>query len=432
MKTYTQRHRDGVDPIGLIRDARKSGNLVEAQRLIHEAVRKADGKVSSVLADQMALLQMAGEHWEPARDIFLLIAAKFPDQANVWRNAAQCSEILGEYEAAKECYRKAVEAFASSPNKTDEARAYFGYGSQLFRLGDPVNGEHWWRLGLEKDVTSVDGKYQRSQILLALGDYENGWREYEVRKQLRGYTDGLNARGGVPNLPEWDGKRMGQVHLMMSQGAGDVIQFARYIPEIVRRSQNKVHLEAGEPLRRFLPYERMGPSDFVMHLDSAPLLLGMAEPIGPAVRFDDWRPPENERPRIGVCWKGSPKHLNDKDRSCPFNFTDNLRDHRWDLISLTNGVSFAPRDYRETAELMRTLDAVVTIDSSVLHVAGTLGVPTIAIPPACPEWRWGLPNPKGEAQSTPWYPSVTLIHRRDVYDWSATLDRAKQRLTEML
>jgi len=82
--------------------------------------------------------------------------------------------------------------------------------------------------------------------------------------------------------------------------------------------------------------------------------------------------------------------LNNKDRSSPIDFREAFQDERWEIVSLQVGCNFAPKDYLETAELMRTLDSVVTIDTSVAHVAGTLGVPTILIPPASPEWRWGL------------------------------------------
>lgn len=138
-------------------------------------------------------------------------------------------------------------------------------------------------------------------------------------------------------------------------------------------------------------------------------------------------PPYDRKPRIGVCWKGSPKHLNDKDRSSPVDFRPVFQDEKWELVSLTAGHDFQPKDYQETAELMRTLDCVVTVDTSVVHVAGTLGVPTLLIPPACPEWRWGL----RDGQS-PWYPSVTMYRRKHVHDWPEVLGRVGQTLSEML
>lgn len=433
MKTYTTQHRDApVSPIDAIKSARQAGKLDEAQRLITAEIKKAGGKVSSLLTDQLALLHMAAYNWTEARDLFLLIASKFPDQPLVWRNIGQCSEIMGEYEVAREAFRESVRCFQATPGP-DSARAWFGLGNQLFRLGMPDVGESWWREGLTQDCSSADAIYQRSMVKLALGMYADGWRDFEARKQLRGYHDGIAARGGVPNLPEWDGEQYGLVRCVMSQGAGDVIQFARYLPLVMERACSTPLVDAGAPLAGFIDAETRAwttdgdvPAQFTMHLDSAPLLLRRPEPIPPHCA-NPWRRPNNPIPRIGICWKGSDKHLNDKDRSSPGDPRPLLASDRWELVSLQVGHDFAPRDYQETAEVMRTLDAVVTVDTSVVHVAGTLGVPTVCIPPAAPEWRWGVRGERSE-----WYPSVRLVRRTDVYSWPEAWNRAKRTLEGML
>lgn len=411
-----------------IKEARKAGRLEECEALIRAEIQRNGGHVSSLITDQLALLHMAAYRWEQARDLFALIASKFPDQALVWRNIGQCSEIMGDYQTARDAYREAVQCFNATPGP-DSARAWFGLGAQLFRLGMPEIGEAWWREGLTKDATSADARYQRSQVLLALGQYEEGWREFESRKGLRGYHDGIAARGGMPNLPEWDGKSQGRVLCIMSQGAGDVIQFSRYLMDIEMESGgNWPQLECGEPLRRFFRnFDMPDPCDFVMHLDSAPLILRAPTPIPPSWQPSAWGRPLGPKPRVGICWKGSDKHLNDKDRSCPYDPRPVIASDKWELVSLQVGDGFAPKDYQETAGVMRTLDAVLTVDTSVVHVAGTLGVPTVCIPPAAPEWRWGLRGERSE-----WYPSVRLVRRTDVYSWPEAWDRAKRTLEGML
>jgi tetratricopeptide (TPR) repeat protein len=414
-----------------IKSARQSGNYPEAQRLIYAEIQRNAGKVSSGLADQLALLHMAAYNWSEARDLFLLIAARFPDNARVWRNIGQCSEIMGDYDTARDAFRESVQCFQAKPGP-DSARAWFGLGAQLFRLGMPEIGEAWWREGLTKDATSSDAIYQRAQVKLALGMYEEGWQDFEARKQLRGYNDGIVARGGLPNLPEWDGKSRGLVRCVMSQGAGDVVMLSRYLPLIEQASGYPPMIHGGKPLQPWLDASfdlsdnaACDPHDFVAHLDSMPLLLRRPEPIPPHCT-NPWRRPRNPLPRIGICWKGSPKHLNDKDRSSPGDPRPLLASEKWELVSLQHGHDFAPKDYQETAELMRTLDAVVTVDTSVVHVAGTLGVPTICIPPSCPEWRWGI---RGE--TTPWYPSVTMVRRTRHDAWGEAWSRAKRKLEEM-
>lgn len=432
MKTYTPEYRDQPrTAIDLIRDARKQGRLADAQRLLQQEIMRNGGKVSSTLADQQALIFMAAEKWGEARDIFLLIVSNpiFGDQSGVWRNIAQCSEIIGDYEVARHAYLKSIKAHGMR-RQADEARPYFGYGSCLFRLGEPELGEKFWRTGLTKRCDTHDAIYQRSQVKLAFGMYEEGWEDYESRKELVGYQRGVDARTkGYVLPPAWNGgaRQKGIVICVAGQGAGDVIQFSRYLPMVEARTEFRPHLMAGEPLREFLGYPEAGGM-MSAHLDSLPFLLGHHEPIPPQGVARPWaRLRTNPKPRIGVCWKGSPKHLNDKDRSCPFDFRPVLRSEQWELVSLQEGHDFHPKDYQETAEVMRGLDAVLTVDTSVVHVAGTLGVPTILIPPASPEWRWGV-----HGDTTPWYPSVTIVRRKKVHDWPEVLGRAYKKLEEVL
>jgi hypothetical protein len=129
------------------------------------------------------------------------------------------------------------------------------------------------------------------------------------------------------------------------------------------------------------------------------------------------------RPRVGVCWKGQHEHLNDRDRSSPIDFREAFASEHYDLISLQYGKGFHPKDYLETAELMQTLDYVVTVDTSCAHLAGLLGVPCFNFIPTSPEWRWPI---KGE--KTPWYPSMTLVRRQRWNDWEPAIERVKQRL----
>lgn len=460
MKTFTREHRDApVTPRDLIQAARKDGQWPKAMELIQDEARRLKvivpqkvgndtalgfdmAKAPLWLLDELASTYLGAELFEDAQPVLVLLVAALEglpaERRNLvmtLRKLGQCCEVLGDYRAALMCYKRGIDLVRQGAEWDDDSRLWVGYGANLNRMGRTSEGEAAWRESLRRKCVSVEAKYTRAQVLLALGRWEEGWRLYESRKQLPGYDAQIRTRiDPIPALPEWDGKKIGQVHVIMGQGAGDVIHFARYLPEIAKRSGNKVHLDCGEPLRTFLPYERRIASDYVMHLDSAPLLLGMPEPIAPAP--EQGRQLESAlskiwkgqgKPRVGVCWKGSPKHLNDKDRSCPFDPRELLQDERWELVSVQAGHDFDPRDYAETAEFMRTLDAVVCVDTSVAHVAGTLGVPTLMIPPAYREWRWGI-----RGASTPWYPSMTLIRRKTVYDWEDVWERAKAEIARRL
>jgi hypothetical protein len=166
---------------------------------------------------------------------------------------------------------------------------------------------------------------------------------------------------------------------------------------------------------------------------SLPFKLGMA-PIAPdwmcanmqRSNSDDaaWRTPRVRTGalRLGVCWKGSPDHGNDKDRSSPINFREAFAMDGVEIVSLQHGEPTKFRDFAATAEVIESCDAVVTVDTSVFHLAGTLGVPTYVIPPTRPELRFPLTH----ETTTPWYPSVTVVRRKRSADWSDAIARTRE------
>jgi hypothetical protein len=449
LKTYTRQHRDApVSTRDLIVSERKAGRWPRALELVKAEARRLGvvteqpGRVALDvkplplwLVDELATICMGAECWEDAQSVLVLLAKALEqipgeqrNEAMTWRKLGQCCEVLGDYSAALLAYQKGIALVRSGVTWDDDSRLWVHYGSNLFRAGRVSEGEDAWRTSLTRQCTSTEAKYTRAQIRMALGDWETGWSEYESRKELHGYFGAVRARYQGVFPPAWDGVSKQRVLVVMGQGAGDAIMFARYLPMVEQVTGYAPVFLPGDPLETFLGYGGSPEQAVHAHADSLPFLLRRPEPIPPHCT-DPWRRPEviRPKPRVGVCWKGSPKHLNDKDRSSPIDPRGILQDERWELVSVQNGHDFAPKDYAETAELMRTLDAVVTVDTSVAHVAGTIGVPTVMIPPSAREWRWGI---RGE--TTPWYPSMTLIHRKSVWEWEEAWGRTKKLLAETL
>lgn len=375
----------------------------------------------------LALRWMREGQYAKAGEAFGHLTIVDPDTAGLWFMAGQCAELMGEYSLAADAFRGAIDAHKRRPGQRDRARAHFSLGHNLFRLGNDKEATQEWRKGLRGKADTAEARFVRSQVRMAMGDYSlESWTEYESRRKLPGWSDSIRARADVSGIQEWDGRSAGRVLCIPGQGAGDAIMFARYLPLVHLATESRPIVSAGREVDSLLPYEKTGIADWWVPMDSLPFLLRMYEPIKPMA--DPWIRLPNPRPRIGVCWKGSPSHLNDLDRSChDLDWLTALQDERWELVSLQHGHELYAKDYRETAELMRTLDAVVTVDSSVTHLAGTLGIPTILIPPAAPEWRWSIKD-----ETSKWYPSVTLVRRKNVWAWAAALDRAKQKLVEIL
>jgi hypothetical protein len=226
-----------------------------------------------------------------------------------------------------------------------------------------------------------------------------------------------------PNLPwpEWRGERLEGKRLVVwpEQGLGDKIMFSRCLPllkgfdvtvlcepALVRLFRQNFSVDVVEASGQT---EFPDPNFWVMY-GSLPLRVG-ALPSAPYLSV-----PPRSLGGIGVCAQGSPRHPNDANRSL-------FGEDAARLLSLPGAVDLSPEasgatDFADTAEIIAGLDLVITVDTSVAHLAGALGKPVwILLPSEGLDWRWGQIG-----ASTAWYPSATL-YRQGAEPWSSVLDR---------
>lgn len=148
-------------------------------------------------------------------------------------------------------------------------------------------------------------------------------------------------------------------------------------------------------------------------------------------------------PKIGIVWAGSPTHKNDRSRSCPLGaLVPLLRTPGVDFYSLQKGKHSQERaelpsevavqdlgpalhDYGDAALALDALDLLISVDTSVVHLAGALGKPVWVLLSDVPDWRWG-----SEGETTPWYPSVRLFRQAQRGDWTAVIARTVEALAE--
>jgi tetratricopeptide (TPR) repeat protein len=300
-----------------------------------------------------------------------------------------------------------------------------------------------------------------SAALLQMGRFERGWRMYEHREMV-------DTALGVRSLPRpvWTGEQeiAGKtLFIYWEQGFGDTIQFCRYAKIAAARGA-KVIMEVQGSLRTLLqsispaiaviPPDQ-APDDFDYHcsLMSLPLAFQTTLASIPAepryLRADDsakavWlsRLPARTKPRIGVTWRGHPEHRNDHKRSIDLATFRSLFDRETDWICLQKDVSpedaamldaaggvmrvgDALHDFSDTAALVELLDLVITVDTSVAHLAGALGKPVWVLLPFNPDWRWL----QGRDDS-PWYPAARLFRQSRPGDWSGVIDTVRRALAE--
>ena len=282
---------------------------------------------------------------------------------------------------------------------------------------------------------------------LLVGDDKGGWPLYEARLEL---PKALHVPCSLPRFVPEDAKPQ-RILILSEQGFGDTIQFCRYgallaaqghelfwmvQPDLVRLLNGQI---PGHVLQRDAPPPQ---ADSYLPLMSLPLATGF--PLIPTAPL--WRAPQgpdlpcaNGKRKIGVVWAGSKTHRRDGERSIPFDVLAPL----W---ALQDAAFYAPFrgdaltslgttpiqkldslliDFADTAALLAQLDVLISVDTAVAHLAGSLGVRTFLLLPYTPDWRWGT-----EGTTTPWYKSLTLYRAPAPHTWSDVMESVVQALNE--
>ena len=292
-----------------------------------------------------------------------------------------------------------------------------------------------------------DLNWNKSLALLLRGDFEQGWRLFEWRRQL--------ARNPQPvfEKPIWlgDAPLNGKTILIYAeQGLGDTLQFCRYIPMVadlgakvifavpkallrVMAQIPKVYLLASEgqsvPVFDYHCPLMSLPLAFKTTLDSIPRAPAYLRSYVNDKQAWLQRLGVKTQPRIGLVWSGRPEHGNDINRSIRLEQILPLLAEGVDYISLQKDVrevdlpvlqqsqildfSEHLKDFADTAALCDCMDLIITVDTSVAHLAAAMGRVTWLLLPYTPDYRWLL-----ERDDTPWYPSVKLYRQHQHADWS--------------
>ncbi len=301
--------------------------------------------------------------------------------------------------------------------------------------------------------------WNMAMLKLLLGEYEEGWKHYEWR-----WLDW--EKEFARNLPQplWLGDTpiAGKTLLVYpEQGYGDFIQFCRYLPmldalgakvvvevppallPLVSTLQGSFTLvPSGQPLPAFdlqCPIMSL-PLAFRTTVDTIPANVPylFADPA----RLQVWRLRlgPKARMRVGITWSGNPTHKNDLNRSIPARLLAPLLALPVDFHALQKDVrpedaaalaqyanvqvhSADLGDFADTAALAQEMDLVISVDTSVAHVAGALGRPVWLLLPFNPDYRWLL----GRSDS-PWYPTATLFRQPVIGDWASAISQVAARL----
>jgi tetratricopeptide (TPR) repeat protein len=379
-----------------------------------------------------------------------------PDDAFTYYNIGVAMQELDQHTEAIDCFSRTIQL---NHNPTEVYRAMAASQKSLGWYTDAVNTMKR-ALYLKPDCAATHTDY--GMMLLLVGDFVNGWNEYRWR--VKG-----NCWKNFPDSLRWDGSNFAGKELFVrsEQGLGDNIQFVRYLPMVKERG-GTVIFGVYEQLYSLLKDFPGADETVNLSVEDRKLTFDLCAPLMdlPGIFGTTLETIPNQVPyifadpaktrywqnrlsvpafKIGIVWSGSfgrgGKHL----RDCKLtDFTDLAAIEGVRLYSLQKGkaaeqierlaVQFPVvnlgrhfKDLSDTAAAIENLDLIISVDTSVLHLAAAMGKQTWALQCFAPDWRWMLYR-----TDSPWYPTMRLFRQRKLGHWEGVFRQIKSQLQKLV
>jgi len=401
----------------------------------------------------LGLVYLDQEHYSEAVDCFRRAIRLDPGYAQGHYNLGLALLRSGDPEKAARCFQLALTLQPDNPDVLNDL------GSACKAMGNYALALQHYSRAIQANPDHAEAHWNRSLVLLLTGNYAEGWKEYEWR---------WKSANRLPRRiagPAWQGEPLNGCRILLynEQGLGDGIQFIRYAPVLKALGATVIAEVPGE-LARVLATctgidqvivqgEDLPAFDIHAPLMSLPRLLNTREETIPA-GIPYLYPPQDSNAvisrlcedsqrglRAGIVWAGNPQHPNDRNRSCPARHLSSISNLPGvQLFSLQKGarapeldtIEFAGsiidlaghfRDFADTAQALGHLDLLITVDTSVAHLAGAMGRPVWVMLPFVPDWRWQL-----NRNDSPWYPSMRLFRQPRPGDWTSVIESIRKDL----
>ncbi len=434
----------------------KQAKTAEAEMHFRAAIESQAGNADA--ANNLGVMLREFGRQDEAEAVLRQLLARQPGFAEAWNNLGVVLEDLCRLDEAQACFRKAIEI------RPAYASAYNNLGKVLLHSNIDESVRAF------QEALAIDGAYINAHCnlgvaLLLRGDFHDAWPEFEQRlnrKELAPMYAGYTA-------PLWQGEALqGKTILLHAeQGMGDTIHFIRFAQTLAHRG-GRVIVECQPPLKRLLQPvegidavyakgEPLAHYDLHLPLMSLPYRLGI-DSVESIPSFSPYIHAEADRAKqwgermdsagdlaAGLVWAGDPRkteldsHLIDKRRSIELRqYAPILSQQGVRFFSLQKGeaasqvrqftgsiADFMPEidDFADTAALISHLDLVISVDTSVAHLAAAMGKPVWLLSRYDGCWRWLLGR-----DDTPWYPSMRLFRQQRPGDWGPVLERIKSEL----
>jgi Tfp pilus assembly protein PilF len=406
------------------------------------------------------------KHFEEAVRAYLHAIDLKPELAETYNNLGNTLTELERLEEAEVVYRKAVAL------KPEYADACYNHGNALRDLGRMEEAEAAYCQSLTLKPDDATTQWNLGLLKLVQGDLDHGLKLHE-RRFDRATNNELEATikilDQLPGESRWQGEPLDGTSLLVitEQGAGDNLMMMRYLPLLRQRGLKRLVLYCYPQLMRVmfcmpgidqivpitdpLPF---GDFDLYCPIMSLPYLFqtrlesipaNVPYLVVPEEMKQKWHMRLAEVPglKVGLVWAGNQAASFDKIRSIPLNLFAPLHDSGGiSFVSLQKGDRLQQlhkfegqlidwmdecKDYLDTAALVEQLDLIISVDTSVAHLAGALGKPVWLLNRFESEWRWML-----DREDSPWYPSMRIFTQPVRNDWDSVVKRVGEELAVLL
>ena len=430
----------------------EAGRIDAAERLADHILRSIPG-TGQALQVKGLIAYKRGRHAEAAALIEAGIAAGAASYTD-WRNLSELYRLLMRLDEGLAAARKAIGLNAADPLN------FFNLAMVLYERLDIDGSIGAARTAIDLRPNLPEARMKLAQVLLAKGEFAEGWEQYEWRYKIP---------GAAPLMPptdvaQWQGQRLaGPLLLIGDQGYGDVVQFMRYLPWVKTRTDamviatstemHEIVAQIAPDVTQYHKWEDIPPYAAFCPLSGLPRLHGTTlETIPvqvPYLRADptlaaswkarlDGRLPAGKL-RVGIAWAGRPTHNNDLNRTTALeNFRPFAEIPGVVLVSLQKGPGAVQAEgfpilnldaeiqtFDDTLAIIDGLDLVLAVDTSIIHMAAAMGKPTWVMLPFAPDFRWLL-----DRTDSPWYPTLRLFRHPAPRRWDILVPQVAEALAE--
>lgn len=423
--------------------------------------------------NNLGLIWQARRDFEKALPWHERAVALRPDDPEAINNLGVNHMNLMQSAEAIACFERALAL------KPAYAEAMNNIGSVYMEQDRPEEAMIHYERALALRQNYAAAHWNKGIAQLIMGDFENGWRGYEWRFEEDKAQKRMFATPYRTDVPTWEGESLVGKTLWVrcEQGAGDMFQYARFLPALKDRGARVIFECPGglhpvlqdcagiDQLIGEVPADAPPPAgcDLQIYAMSLTHRLGVTPdnlPREPYIAADpdrcaQWRqhldriqtdahlPFDNLK--VGIVWAGNPTHFNDHNRSASLaDFAPLASVPGVTLFSLQKGhaalqaetppegmvlvnLGRALQNFADTLAVIAHLDLVIAVDTSVVHLAGAMGCPVWTLLPFHPDWRWML-----DRADSPWYPSMRLVRQPTPRDWASVMAQVRQALTDLV